>query len=235
MPKALFVLTSHDRLGATGRPTGWYLEEAAVPYRILRDAGFSVDIASIAGGAAPLDPSSRPAPGEATAPVAAFLADPEVAARLAHTIPIADVDEHAYDLVFLPGGHGTMWDFPVCEPLARVIQTVYFNGGVVGAVCHGPAGLVGVMGRDGRPLVAGRRVNAFTNEEEHAVGLGEVVPFLLEEQLKAAGALFRKSPPFNAHAERDGRLVTGQNPQSAEAVAHELLAAYAERLPPSGA
>jgi putative intracellular protease/amidase len=228
MPKALFVLTSHATLGNTGRKTGWFLEEAAVPYMILHDAGYDIDIASIAGGAAPVDPSSQPKPGEATAPVARFLADPKIAAKLEHTRPIAEVDEHAYDLVFLPGGHGTMWDFPVCEPLARVIQTVYFNGGVVGAVCHGPAGLVEVMGRDGKPLITGRRVNGFTNEEESAVGLTDEVPFLLEDQIKAAGGVFEKGPKFTPYAVRDGRLVTGQNPMSAELVARALLEAARE-------
>jgi putative intracellular protease/amidase len=228
MPKALFVLSSHDQLGDTGRKTGWFLEEAAVPYVVLTDAGWEVDIASIAGGAAPMDPSSKPKPGEATGLLERFLLDKAATDKLAHTIPIADVDEHAYGLVFLPGGHGTMWDFPVCEPLARVIQTVYFNGGVVGAVCHGPAGLVNVMGRDGRPLIAERKVSGFSNAEEAKVGLTAAVPFLLEDALKNDDGRYSAGPPFEPHVVRDGRLVTGQNPQSSEAVARAMLEAAAK-------
>lgn len=228
MPKALFVLSSHDRLGNTGEKTGWYLEEAAVPYMVLSDAGWDVDIASIAGGEAPIDPKSQPKPGEAQGDLARFLLDKAAAEKIRATIPIADVDEHAYDLVFLPGGHGAMWDFPVCEPLARVIQTVYFNGGVVGAVCHGPAGLVNVMGRDGRPLIAGRKVNGFSNKEEAAVGLTATVPFLLEDALKDGDGQYSSGEPFTPFAVRDGRLVTGQNPMSSEAVARAMLEAAAE-------
>lgn len=225
MPKALFVLSSHSTLGATGRKTGWFLEEAATPYVILTDSGFDVDLASTAGGAAPVDPGSLPEDGKAHGFVKRFLDDPAAQAKVAATLPIADADEHAYDLVFLPGGHGAMWDFPVNEPLARVIQTVYFNGGVVGAVCHGPAGLVNVKGRDGRALIADKAVSGFTNQEEEAVGLTADVPFLLEDALTAVGARFEKSQPFQPHAVRDDRLVTGQNPASSEAVARELVAA----------
>lgn len=230
MAKALFVLTSHAALGATGRQTGWFLEEAATPYVILTDAGFTVDVASIAGGAAPIDPASMPEDGEGHGFVARFLADSEARAKIEATIPIADVDEHAYDLVFLPGGHGTMWDFPVCEPLSRVIQTVWYTGGVVGAVCHGPAGLVNVKGRDGRAMIADLRVTGFSNAEEGQVGLAEVVPFLLADALAAAGAEVTNGEPFREYVVRDGLLVTGQNPMSSEGVARAMVeAAYAAR------
>lgn len=225
MPKALFVLTSHATLGSTGRKTGWFLEEAATPYMILTDAGYDVDIASIAGGEAPIDPTSLPEDGTAHGFVARFLDDPDARRKIRETIPIADVNEHAYDIVFLPGGHGAMWDFPVCEPLSRVIQTVYYNGGVVGAVCHGPAGLVNVTGRDGKALIAGLAVNGFTNEEERQAGLAADVPFLLQDALEAAGGVFEKSAPFTAHVATAERLVTGQNPMSSEAVTRELVAA----------
>lgn len=229
MPKALIVVTSHSDLGGTGRKTGWFLEEAAVPHLLLLDAGFEVDVASIVGGAAPVDPTSQPKPGEASAALARFLTDAEIQQRYAHSTPIAETDEQAYDLVYLPGGHGTMWDFPRNEPLERVISTVWAKGGVVGAVCHGPSGLVHTRGQDGRFLITDRRVAGFSNEEEEAVGLTETVPFLLEDALKAAGGRYAKGAPFTPFAIRDGRLVTGQNPMSSEEVGRLMVTAWHDR------
>ncbi|WP_119168982.1 type 1 glutamine amidotransferase domain-containing protein [Algihabitans albus] len=229
MPKrALIVLTSHAKLGETGKPTGFYWEELAVPYWSLRDAGLAVDIASVEGGAAPADPGSE-AEENRPAVVQRFLDDADAMAQRQATLPIAEVDPAAYDVVFLPGGHGTMWDFAQSERLGEVVAQAYEAGAVVGAVCHGPAGLVGAELSNGKPLVAGKRVNGFTDAEEEAVGLTEVVPFLLESKLRALGGLFEgNAETFQAHAVRDGRLVTGQNPRSSERVATLLLQALAD-------
>lgn len=229
MPKSLIVLTSHTQLGGTGRPTGFYFEEMATPYWAMIDAGFEVDIASIAGGQGQHDPASLKAdPSERPADVARFVEDPAAMAKLAATAAIADVDAAAYDAVFLPGGHGTMWDLPDNAALADLLGVVWSRGGVVGAVCHGPAGLLAAKRPDGRPLVEGLRVNAFTDAEEEAVGLTEEVPFLLETSLRSLGARFEGGPNFQAYAVRDGQLVTGQNPTSSARVAALLLEAVAE-------
>ena len=229
MPKrALIVLTSHAKLGETDKPTGFYWEELAVPYWRLRDAGLTVDLASLAGGAAPADPGSEAEEGRPEA-VQRFLDDADAMAQRQATLAIAGVDPTAYDLIFLPGGHGTMWDFAQSARLGAVVAQAYEAGAVVGAVCHGPAGLVGARLSDGRPLVAGKRVNSFTDAEEEAVGLTKVVPFLLESRLRELGGLFEgNAENFQAHAVRDERLVTGQNPQSSERVASLLLQALAE-------
>ncbi len=227
--KALFVLTSHDRIGETGRPTGFYWEELALPYLELTAHGYDVEFASIEGGAAPADPGSAKEEGRPE-PVARIMADADAMARIADTTPIAEVDATAYDLVYLPGGHGTMWDLAQSADLGRVLSTAWATGAVVGAVCHGPAGLLAARAEDGKPLVAGRRVNAFTDAEEVAVGLAETVPYLLETRLREQGAVFEANPQhFAAHAVRDGRLVTGQNPASTPAVTALLLEALEAR------
>jgi putative intracellular protease/amidase len=229
-PRILIVLTSHDRLGSTGRRTGFHFEELATPYWAFRDAGFTVDIASIRGGAAPVDPGSHPTdPAARPASVARFLADPAAAAAIRDTAPVATLDPAAYGAVFLPGGHGTMWDLPTDAALARLVGAVFDAGGAVAAVCHGPAGLVGARRADGAPLVAGRRVNSFTNAEEAAIGLTAEMPFLLETRLTALGARFESGPNFGAYAVPDANLVTGQNPASAAAVAAHVVDMLRER------
>lgn len=230
MAHVLIVLTSHGTLGATGRPTGFYFEELATPYWALRDAGHAVEIASVAGGAAVMDPGGLPA-DEAKRPasVRRFLADPEAAAALEAMPAVATLDADAYDAVMLPGGHGTMWDFAESEPLAALVSRVHARGGVVAAVCHGPAGLVGATRPDGRPLVEGLRVAAFTDAEEEAVKLTDVVPFLLSSRLAALGARMQPGPNFTEQAVSDSRLVTGQNPQSSGAVARFLVEALEDQ------
>ena len=229
MAKVLIVLTSHTQLGDTGKPTGFYFEELAVPYWAFTDAGHAVEIASIAGGPAAHDPSSlKPEPADRPAAVQRFASDPAAMAKLAATRPVADLDPAAYDAVFLPGGHGTMWDLPGNEALARVVGSVFDRGAVVGAVCHGPAGLVSAKRADGRPLVEGRRVNAFTDAEEAAVGLTAIVPFLLETRLRELGTRVEGGPNFQPYAVRDGNLVTGQNPMSSALVAEHMLTSLAE-------
>lgn len=215
--RILLALTSWDDLGGL-RKTGYYVGEAAHPWQTFVDAGYDVDLASVQGGVPPEDGRDESDPIQS-----AFLADPHIAAQIQNTPAFDAVDASRYDAVFLVGGHGTMWDFPNSDSLARIGKEIYENGGVVSAVCHGPAGLVNMVLSDGTPLVAGKTVTGFTNEEEAAVNLTEVVPFLLAEKLAERGAKFVAGSPFEEHAEVDGRLVTGQNPQSAAAVARGVV------------
>jgi putative intracellular protease/amidase len=219
-PKALIVVTSHDRLGETGKQTGWYLSEVTHVYYPLVEAGFSVDFASPLGGAAPMDAGSRKPEDPDNA---RFLADAELMATMARTQPLAQVDASAYEVVHFAGGHGVMWDFPENPEIERVARGVYERGGVVAAVCHGPAALVGVKLSNGSYLVTGKQVAPFTNSEERAVGLAEVVPFLLQSKLEQQGALISSAANWQSHAVTSERLVTGQNPQSARAVATGIV------------
>lgn len=218
-PRALLVLTSHNDLGGL-RPTGYYVGEAANPWRVFTEAGYEVSIASIAGGVPPEDGRDESDPTQL-----AFLNDPSIAGQLSNTQKLADVDASAYDAVFFVGGHGTMWDFPNDPAVDRVGREVYESGGVVAAVCHGPAALVNITLSDGTRLIDGKRVTGFTNAEEEAAGLTNVVPFLLADALNGAGATHLGGPDFTEHVVRDGRVVTGQNPQSATGVAEAVLAA----------
>lgn len=217
--RALLVLTSHDDLGGR-RTTGYYVGEAADPWKVFTDAGCIVDIASIAGGVPPEDGRDEDDPTQR-----AFLSDPRIAAQLQDTPAVAEIDPSGYDIAFFVGGHGAMWDFPDNPDISRVCRAVYEAGGVVAAVCHGPAALVNVTLSNGDPLVRGKRVASFTNSEEAAVGLTEVVPFLLADALAAQGATHVSGPDFTENVVGDGRLVTGQNPQSAAGVARAVLAA----------
>lgn len=224
MPKALFILTSHDTLGDTGKPTGFYWEELAAPYWILSDAGWQIELASIKGGKPPADPSS--AEGDAmTNEVRRLLADEAVMNKLENTTKVEDVEVSGCDIVFLPGGHGTMWDLPNSKALGDLLGRAFDKGAVVGAVCHGPAGLLSARLASGDPLVHGRRVAGFTNSEEDAVGLSDIVPFMLEDQLKAQGGHHQKGPDWQPFAVADGNLVTGQNPASSAEVARLMLKA----------
>lgn len=223
--RILFVLTSHDRLGDTGKSTGAFLSEVAHPYDVLTRAGYAVDFVSPRGGEVPFDPGSLQEPDEVSR---AFWEDETIRARLRATTTPDVLDAGDYDGVFYAGGHGTMWDFPDSEALQRVTAAVYEAGGVIGAVCHGPAGLLNVTLSDGSALVAGREVSAFTTEEEKAVELDRVVPFLLDQALQERGARHTKASPFQPHIVRDGRLVTGQNPPSATGVGEAMVAALEE-------
>jgi putative intracellular protease/amidase len=218
-PRILFVLTSHGTLGNTGRATGFYVPEAAHPWRIFTDAGMTVDFASPAGGAPPMDGARRDDPT-----VRAFLDDPRVAEQLQQTLPLSAVDPSIYSAIFLVGGHGTMWDLPEHTALHTVIAAIDGTGGVVSAVCHGPAGLVNVRRADGTYLVAGHTVSAFTDAEEAAVGLTDVVPFLLSSTLATRGATLAAADTFQPKISVSGRLVTGQNPASASGVAEAVAA-----------
>lgn len=230
MARILFVLTSHTDLGDTGNNTGFFFEEMATPYYILTDAGHEVTLASIAGGKPEADPASLDDdPDKRPADVQRFMKDAGAMAMLGSTKPVADVCASDFDAVFLPGGHGAMWDFPGNAALAKVIGDTYDAGGVVGAVCHGPAGLVDAKRADGQPLVSGLTVNGFTDSEENTMGLSEAVPFLLESRLRELGGKFEGGGDFTEKAVRDGRLVTGQNPMSSAATARLLLETLAEQ------
>jgi putative intracellular protease/amidase len=216
-PAVLFVLSSHATLGDTGRNTGWYLPEAAHPWTIFSSAGFTSTFVSPKGGRNRMD--------------GVDLDDPEQAAFLAHfgeagpdTLSPDQVDPADFDAILFVGGHGTMWDFADNAALNAIAAGVYERGGVVSAVCHGPAGLVNVTLSDGTYLVAGRNVAAFTDAEEHAVGLADVVPFLLASTLVQRGAIHHAADNFTANVVVDGRLVTGQNPASAVGVANAVAA-----------
>ena len=224
MKKILIALTSHGQLGATGRPTGFYLPEAAHPYHVFTQAGYGVDFVSPQGGEPPMDGVDRGDPIQA-----AFLADADVMAKVRATLRPEEVNPADYDAIFYAGGHGVMWDFPANARLAAIARAIYEAEGVVAAVCHGPAALVNITLSDGRYLVDGKTVSTFTNEEEAAVGLTEVVPFLLESRLRERGATISKAPNFQAHTAVSERLVTGQNPASATAVAAQVLRVLAGR------
>lgn len=221
--RVLMIVTSNPRMGPGGKPTGFWAEELAVPYYLLADAGVVVDLATPAGGAAPVDPSSVKPRGENEEIVERFLADGELQARLSATPTVSSMDPVAYEAVFFPGGHGTMWDLPQDAGVTRAVEQAFARGKLIASVCHGAAGLVSARRPDGRSVVHGVRVNGFTDAEEAAVGLTGVVPFALESRLRELGARFEGGPNWQPFAVRDGQFVTGQNPQSSALVARHLL------------
>jgi putative intracellular protease/amidase len=228
--KVLIVVTSHEPLGNTGRKTGYYLPEVAHPFLALIDRGFSadeIDIVSPQGGRAPMDPNSRDLSDPKNK---RFLEEPAFAAKLEHTLRPADIRPADYSAIIFAGGHGTMWDFPQAEELLGIAAAIYEQQNhVVAAVCHGPAALVNLKLSDGRYLVAGKAVAGFSNDEEAAVGLTEVVPFLLESKLIERGALYEKAPLWQPKVVVSERLVTGQNPASAEGVGEAVAALLLEQ------
>jgi putative intracellular protease/amidase len=226
MPKVLMILTSHDRLGDTGKPTGFWLEEFAAPYYVLRDAGVDITLASPKGGQPPVDPKSEE-PGSETPAMKRFRSDAEAQRALASTVKLASVSPDDYDAVFYPGGHGPLWDLAEDRSSIALIERLYAAGKPVAAVCHGPAVLRRAKGADGDPLVRGKTVTAFSNTEEAAAGLTDVVPFSVEDVLKANGGRYSRGEDWASHAVVDGNLITGQNPASSEATAKALLEALA--------
>jgi putative intracellular protease/amidase len=221
-PRVLILLTSHDVLGDTGELTGFWLEEFAAPYFVFLDAGFEIAIASPKGGQPPIDPKSA-LPQWQTDDTRRFEDDASARAQLAQTLRIDQVDADDYDALFVPGGHGPMWDYPDNAALAALVSDFDRQGKPIGAVCHGPAALLAATQSGGRPLVAGRSLTAFTNTEEAAVGLSDVVPFLLESRLHALGARIVAAPDFAPHVVVDGNLITGQNPASSAPAAQALI------------
>lgn len=224
-PKILMISTSAATMGAADEPTGVWLEELTTPYYAFRDAGAEVTLASIAGGAIPVDPRSVKPAGENDSSVERYLRDVALRDAVANSPVFTSIDPTGFDAVFLPGGHGTMFDYPFDDALARLVERFDRDGKVVAAVCHGPAGLVAARKPDGTPFVAGRRVAAFTDSEERAVGLDHAVPFLLETRLRDLGARHQGAADFQPFALRDGNLVTGQNPASAAPVAALVMEA----------
>lgn len=218
----LMVLTSHDQLGNTGKKTGFWLEEFAAPYYVLKDAGAKITLASPRGGQPPLDPKSD-ADDSQTDATRRFKKDPAAQAELASTKKLADVSATQFDAVFYPGGHGPLWDLANDKSSIALIEAMQAAGKPVAAVCHAPAVLRDVKGPDGKPLVAGKKVTGFTNTEEEAAGLTAVVPFLVEDMLKSKGGQYSKAGDWQSYVLTDGILITGQNPASSEGAAQALL------------
>jgi putative intracellular protease/amidase len=222
--KILMVLTSHDTLGNTGRKTGFWLEELAAPYYVFKDAGVELVLASPKGGQPPLDPKSNE-PGFQTELTHRFEADAAAKAQLAATVRLDSVKQEDYDTVFYPGGHGPMWDLAEDPNSIKLLESFVGAGKHVALVCHAPGVLRHVKSPDGRPLVEGKTVTGFTNGEEAAVGLTEVVPFLVENELLSLGAVFCKVKDWGVYTVTDGQLITGQNPASSGPAAKVLLEA----------
>ncbi len=220
--KILMVLTSHDRLGNTGEKTGFWLEEFAAPYYVFRDAGAEITIASPRGGQPPLDPKSHD-PGAQTDWMKRFSKDEEAKRALANTVKLSAVSADDYDAVFYPGGHGPLWDLAEDSHSVALIEAMYAAGKPVALVCHAPGVLRNAKAPDGSPLVRGKAVTGFTNTEEAAVGLTDIVPFLVEDSLKENGGKFSKAEDWQPLALVDGNLITGQNPASSDAVARAVL------------
>jgi len=220
--KILLVLTSHDQLGDTGKKTGFWLEELAAPYYALKDAGAEIVLASPKGGQPPLDPKSDD-PDAQTDDTRRFKADAEAQAALASTVVLSSVKAEDFDAVFYPGGHGPLWDLANDADSIALIEAFAKADKPTGFVCHAPGVLKSVKGPDGKPLVNGRKVTGFTNSEEEAVGLTDVVPFLVENVLTANGGDYSKGPDWGSYVLTDGKLVTGQNPGSSHAAAEALL------------
>jgi putative intracellular protease/amidase len=220
--KILMVLTSHEQLGDSGHKTGFWAEEFAAPYYAFKDAGAEVVLASPKGGQPPIDPNSEQADAQTNATVRLF-EDEAAMTQLANTLKLSDVTADEFDAIFYPGGHGPLWDLSQ-DPLSiGLVQQFWEQDKPVAAVCHAPAVLVNAKTPAGDPIVKGRKVSGFTNSEEAAVGLTDVVPFLLEDKLKELGGLYEKVDDWKPYAVVDGNLITGQNPASSEAVAEQLL------------
>lgn len=220
--KILMVLTSHDQLGDTGAKTGFWLEEFAAPYYVFKDAGAELTLASPKGGQPPLDPKSDE-PDFQTEATQRFKTDADAVAALANTVPLSEIVADDYDAVFYPGGHGPLWDLSKDSHSIALIEAFYEANKPVAAVCHASAVLNRASGKDGQPLVAGKSVTGFSNSEEAAVALTDIVPFLVEDQLKALGAHYSCVDDWLPHVSVDGHLVTGQNPASSDPAARELL------------
>ncbi|WP_158940720.1 type 1 glutamine amidotransferase domain-containing protein [Burkholderia sp. S171] len=220
--KVLMVLTSHDQLGNTGRKTGFWLEELAAPYYTFKDAGADIVLASPQGGQPPLDPKSNE-PANQTDQTRRFETDEAAKAQLAATVRLDSVSQAQFDTVFYPGGHGPLWDLAEDPASIELIQSFLAAGKPVALVCHAPGVLRHVSTPNGRPLVEGKQVTGFTNSEEAAVGLTDIVPFLVEDELKAKGGIYSKTDDWAPYVVTDGLLITGQNPASSSSAAATLM------------
>lgn len=216
--KILFVVTSHNKKGSTGQATGYYLSEVSHTWEVLHNAGYEIDFVSPKGGKAPVDGFNLDDPINKK-----FWDDVNYRSKIENTMKPSEVTSEDYVAIFYAGGHGTMWDFAENKELAAIATKIYEKNGLVSAVCHGPAGLVNIKLSNGKYLVEGKKINAFSNEEEIAVGLDNIVPFLLEQKLIERGAKFEKSPLWESHITVDCRVITGQNPASAKGVGEAIL------------
>lgn len=224
--KILFVVTSHDKKGSTGESTGYYLAEVSHAWKVLKEAGYEIDFVSPKGGKPPVDGFDL-----SDAENKEFWEDKSYRNKIEHSLEPADVKPAEYSAIYYAGGHGAVWDLPDNADISAIATKIYENKGIVAAVCHGPAGIVNIKLNNGKYLVDGKKVNGFTNEEEAAVKLDKVVPFLLEDKLIERGGIYEKSAPWTEHVVTDQRLITGQNPQSARAVGRALLVLLAEQKP----
>ncbi len=220
--KVLMVLTSHSELGNTGKKTGFWVEEFASPYYTLKDAGIDIVLTSPKGGQPPIDPKSAE-PENQTEATHRFDKDEELKKVLAHTKVLSEVSADEFDGVFYPGGHGPLWDLTTDQDSIKLIQDFWKAKKPVAAVCHAPAALLNVMDEEGNPLIKDKKVTGFTNTEEEGVKLTEIVPFLLEDELKNKGGVYSKKGDFESYVVTDGMLITGQNPTSSKAAAEKLL------------
>ncbi|MCM5529805.1 type 1 glutamine amidotransferase domain-containing protein [Parasegetibacter sp. NRK P23] len=221
--KILFVVTSHGTKGNTGEKTGYYLGEVSHPWEVLHEAGYEIDFVSPEGGNPPVDGFDLSDPVNKK-----FWEDRVYHEKITNTLTPDKINPEDYAAIFYAGGHGAVWDLPSNEAIANIAAQVYENNGLVGAVCHGPAGIVNIRLSNGEYLVSGKKVNGFTNEEEELVKLTDVVPFLMEDKLKERGGIYEKSAPWQPHVTVDGRLITGQNPQSAKGVGEAMKKALEE-------
>lgn len=215
--KVLFVVTSHDKLGDTGKATGYYLSEVTHPWDVLGEQ-YEIDVVSPEGGKAPAEGVDLKDPINKK-----FWENSDWQKKMDNTLKPSDVNPDDYKGIFYAGGHGVMWDFPDNKELANICAQIYENGGIVAAVCHGPAGLINVKLSDGKHLIKSRKLNSFTNAEEEANGTADVVPFMLQTALEEKGANYEHAPKWSDFAVVDGRLVTGQNPMSARKVGKLML------------
>ncbi|GFD93084.1 dimethylallyltransferase [Alteromonas sp. KUL156] len=222
MKKVVFVLTSHEELGNTGEKTGFWIEEFAAPYYLLKDKGVEVTLASPKGGQPPIDPKSNE-PDFQTPATLRFNKDEELQNVIANTTKLSDISEADYDAIFYPGGHGPLWDLAEDKHSIALIEAFYTNDKPVGAVCHAPIVLKEAQ-VNGEPLVKNKKVTGFSNTEEEIMQLTSIVPFLVEDELKNKGGIYSKAGDWQEYVIEDGNLITGQNPASSELVAEKLLA-----------
>jgi putative intracellular protease/amidase len=220
---ALIVVTSHSKMGLTEMETGVWLEELATPYYIFKDAGITVTVASPLGGEIPLDPKSRSLI-MATRNTKRFNNDDDSPTLLANAVALETINANEYDLVFIAGGHGAMWDLADNTYLKKIIENLNARSKPIGAVCHGVAGLLTMENLTGDTLIKGKKITGFSNSEEESAGLTKIVPFLLETNLVAAGALYSSAVNYTSYVVTDGNIITGQNPASSEEVAKQIMA-----------
>ncbi|MFI5129442.1 MAG: type 1 glutamine amidotransferase domain-containing protein [Chitinophagales bacterium] len=221
--KILFISTSHDTMGDTGKKTGLWLEELATPYYVFKDAGAEITLASPGGGKVPLDPKSQSIM-VATSSTKRFLTDEAAMNFLSHSIVLEKIRADDFDVAFLPGGHGPMWDIAGNKIVKQLLEAFNNGGKLIAAICHGVAGLLALQNDKGELLIKGKQLTGFSSTEEESAGLTRIVPFLLETELLAGGALYTKAANYTSHVVTDGNLITGQNAASSGELAKKIVA-----------